>query len=68
MDYKKKGEEELNLAKDDYLRVFKRYNHWSYVSPTSRTVWLNAALRFKHPIGCQRRDRRPWLGTLMVHR
>lgn len=34
MDYKKKGEEELNLAKDDYLRVFKRYNHWSYVSRT----------------------------------
>ena len=33
-DYKKKGEEELNLAKDDYLRVFKRYNHWSYVSQT----------------------------------
>lgn len=32
MDYKKKGEEELDLAKDDSLRVFKRYNHWSYVS------------------------------------
>ncbi|KAI0923863.1 hypothetical protein AcW1_006700 [Taiwanofungus camphoratus] len=31
MEYTKKGEEELNLAKDDYLRVFKRYNHWSYV-------------------------------------
>ncbi|SJL03743.1 uncharacterized protein ARMOST_07100 [Armillaria ostoyae] len=30
MDYKKKGEEELDLAKDDALRVFKRYNHWSY--------------------------------------
>ncbi|CCL99670.1 uncharacterized protein FIBRA_01691 [Fibroporia radiculosa] len=30
MDYKKKGDEELNLAKDDFLRVFKRYNHWSY--------------------------------------
>ncbi|KAH9935057.1 hypothetical protein B0H21DRAFT_759323 [Amylocystis lapponica] len=30
MDYNKKGEEELDLAKDDYLRVFKRYNHWSY--------------------------------------
>ncbi|OCH87509.1 hypothetical protein OBBRIDRAFT_759549 [Obba rivulosa] len=30
MDYKKKGEEELDLAKDDNLRVFKRYNHWSY--------------------------------------
>lgn len=31
MDYKKKGEEELDLVKDDPLRVFKRYNHWSYV-------------------------------------
>ncbi|KAF5352885.1 hypothetical protein D9757_012097 [Collybiopsis confluens] len=30
MDYKKKGEEELDLVKDDVLRVFKRYNHWSY--------------------------------------
>lgn len=38
MDYKKKGEEELNLAKDDYLRVFKRYNHWSYVSPAPRLL------------------------------
>ena len=32
MDYKKKGDEELDLQKDDCLRVFKRYNHWSYVS------------------------------------
>ena len=31
MDYKKKGDEELDLQKDDCLRVFKRYNHWSYV-------------------------------------
>jgi bZIP factor len=31
MDYKKKGDEELDLVKDDALRVFKRYNHWSYV-------------------------------------
>jgi hypothetical protein len=30
MDYKK-GDEELDLFKDDVLRVFKRYNHWSYV-------------------------------------
>lgn len=30
MDYKKKGEEELDLVKDDALRVFKKYNHWSY--------------------------------------
>ncbi|KDQ61573.1 hypothetical protein JAAARDRAFT_31030 [Jaapia argillacea MUCL 33604] len=30
MDYKGRGEEELDLVKDDALRVFKRYNHWSY--------------------------------------
>jgi len=30
MEYRKKGEEELDLQKDDALRVFKRYNHWSY--------------------------------------
>ncbi|KAG6335065.1 hypothetical protein ID866_4025 [Astraeus odoratus] len=30
MDYKKKGDEELDLVKDDAVRVFKRYNHWSY--------------------------------------
>jgi len=30
MDYNKKGDEELDLVKDDALRVFKRYNHWSY--------------------------------------
>ena len=35
MDYTKKGEEELDLVKDDALRVFKRYNHWSYVSSLS---------------------------------
>ncbi|KAH7106049.1 hypothetical protein BKA62DRAFT_349341 [Auriculariales sp. MPI-PUGE-AT-0066] len=29
-DYHKKGDEELELRKDDSLRVFKRYNHWSY--------------------------------------
>ena len=30
-DYKKAGDEELDLFKDDALRVFKRFNHWSYV-------------------------------------
>ena len=35
MDYKKKGDEELDLMKDDALRVFKRYNHWSYVRSSS---------------------------------
>lgn len=28
--YTRKGEEELDLSTDDSLRVFKRYNHWSY--------------------------------------
>jgi hypothetical protein len=35
MDYRRKGDEELDLVKDDALRVFKRYNHWSYVSLSS---------------------------------
>jgi protein STE50 len=30
MDYPGKGDEELDLVKDESLRVFKRYNHWSY--------------------------------------
>ena len=30
-DYKKAGDEERDLFKDDALRVFKRFNHWSYV-------------------------------------
>ncbi|KIY69222.1 hypothetical protein CYLTODRAFT_430557 [Cylindrobasidium torrendii FP15055 ss-10] len=30
MEYKRKGEEELDLYTNDLLRVFKRYNHWSY--------------------------------------
>ncbi|GHJ87582.1 hypothetical protein NliqN6_3984 [Naganishia liquefaciens] len=30
MDYDPKGEDELALKKDELLRVFKRYAHWSY--------------------------------------
>jgi bZIP factor len=40
MDYKKKGDEELDLLKDDALRVFKRYNHWSYVSFSALSLKL----------------------------
>lgn len=40
MDYSRKGEEELDLKKDDPLRVFKRYNHWSYVSCCTRNYML----------------------------
>lgn len=32
MPYEDKGDHELSLARGDVLRVFKRYNHWSYVS------------------------------------
>jgi hypothetical protein len=43
MDYSKKGDEELDLVKDDALRVFKRYNHWSYVSSVVISfIWLRA--------------------------
>ncbi|KAF9078195.1 hypothetical protein BDP27DRAFT_1207910 [Rhodocollybia butyracea] len=40
MDYKKKGDEELDLAKDDVLRVFKRYNHWSYAKDGGDRGWV----------------------------
>lgn len=32
IDYQSKGDEELDMIKGDTLRVFKRYNHWAYVS------------------------------------
>ena len=60
MEYRKKGDEELDLQKDDALRVFKRYNHWSYVSwgPPDPSILLN------HPFaGCQGGYRRSWLGS-----
>jgi len=44
MDYNKKGEEELDLVKDDALRVFKRYNHWSYVRYFRRTLSVIGSL------------------------
>ncbi|CAE6455355.1 unnamed protein product [Rhizoctonia solani] len=28
--YSVKGDEELEVQRDEYVRVFKRYNHWSY--------------------------------------
>lgn len=42
MNYSAKGEYELHLTKDDVLRVFKRYNHWSYVCFSccfARAIW-----------------------------
>ncbi|KAL4062485.1 hypothetical protein J3A83DRAFT_1433499 [Scleroderma citrinum] len=31
MDYKAKGDEEINLMTGDAVRIFKLYNYWSYV-------------------------------------
>ena len=60
MEYRKKGDEELDLQKDDALRVFKRYNHWSYVSwePPRSKRDTN-----RPPAGCQRGYRRSRLGS-----
>lgn len=61
MDYTKKGDEELDLKKDDILKVFKRYNHWSYVSPCLSDV-ENCLFNVQYP-GCQRRRRCQRLGS-----
>lgn len=50
MDYRKKGDEELDLVEGEQLRVFKRYNHWSYVShfcriKSSISILLNESLQ-----------------------
>lgn len=31
MDYSPRGSDEVTMKKEDRLRVFKRYNYWSYV-------------------------------------
>ena len=60
MDYKKKGDEELDLVKDDALRVFKRYNHWSYVS---RQVEVQVSSSYTIFTGCKRSWGRSGMGT-----
>lgn len=32
MDHTKKNDEEVDLQKNDQIRVYKRYKHWAYVS------------------------------------
>ena len=60
MDYKKKGEGELDLFKDDVLRVFKRYNHWSYVRIFPPGGLVICLFFF---VGCEGERRRSWLGS-----
>lgn len=31
MDYKRRGQEEVNLIKGETMRIFKVYDHWCYV-------------------------------------
>ncbi|KAH8920761.1 RA-domain-containing protein [Atractiella rhizophila] len=42
MDYKPKGSEEVEMRKDERLRVYKRYNHWSYLcnESTGERGWV----------------------------
>jgi hypothetical protein len=60
MDYKKTGGEELDLFKDDVLRVFKRYKHWSYVRMSTPGTPVLGLLFF---VGCEGGRRRSWLGS-----
>ena len=60
MDYKKTGGEELDLFRDDILRVFKRYKHWSYVRMSAPGTLVLCLLFFA---GCERGRRRSWLGS-----
>jgi bZIP factor len=64
MDYNKKGDEELELVEGDQLRVFKRYNHWSYVSETDSIV---TQANLDHISGCKRARWRSRLGTSMFN-
>ena len=60
MDYKKKGDDELDLFKDDVLRVFKNYNHWSYVRIFPSGGLVICLFFF---VGCEGERRRSWLGS-----
>jgi bZIP factor len=50
MDYTKKGDEELDLKKDDALRVFKRYNHWSYVRFFRIAMYFSIVILSSRPL------------------
>jgi hypothetical protein len=59
IDYKKKGDEEMDLFKDDVLRVFRRYKHWSYVRMFPLGALVICLFFF---VGCEG-ERRSWLGS-----
>ena len=63
MDYAPKDDarDELTLLADDALRIYKRYNSWSYVRRRSVAVALITS-------GHQGGDGRTGLGAVVVHR
>lgn len=48
MDYKMKAEEEIDLVKDDAMRIFKMYDHWCYV----RIPLLRSLFCVDQCVGC----------------
>jgi hypothetical protein len=49
MEYQGKDGDELDLVKDEPLRVFKRYNHWSYAvkEETGDRGWVPVGFAYK---------------------
>jgi hypothetical protein len=71
MDYSPSGSDELALRKDDRLRVFKRYNHYSYVRPNLSLLHplsLLPKLTTSEFVGRQRGDGRTRLESVLVRR
>jgi len=53
VEYKAKTDDEIDLAVDDQLRVFKRYNYWSYVvkDDSGKRGWAPSWFIGKAPSG-----------------
>jgi protein STE50 len=49
-DYRCKGTQELDIAKDERVKVFKKYNHWSYVvkEENGERGWVPVRVFFGH--------------------
>ena len=66
MDYKKKGDEELDLRKDDCLRVFKRYNHWSYVSTAPNASLRSSLTLYRYQAVKEESGDRGWVPSWFI--
>lgn len=63
MDWQPQGDHELDLVKDDLLRVFKRYNHWSYVRGRS-SFYAHGPDSFRQVV--KESGRRGWVPSWMI--